>query len=307
MRLFLFLFLSPIMWTDIFAQSENSNPVTANRLSKIQENFIVVHSSNQEKIYGDSKTYLVDTNTYLVSVPIVSDTNQIVIELTLLSYSMRINSIYGASSLASYFYTTKNKIKNTNYQIAFDNLDATVGNLIGKKVQVIYLKQKDSLSIQNADSIVSSLKNIPSGLLQNIKGYFSNDYFYGFFNTFLRTGIRQLDTLGRKWTQLQEKETLGMMPNYADKNYTISAIKKDSVVLNVKGISTYRNPSWTTQFESKSYGGGVFDGQIILRPNNIFPYCLNLNLEFKFPKSRYSEFDEIVKTKAKIVFMKKQK
>jgi hypothetical protein len=296
-----------LVCTNTFSQTKIDSSLSSSLLFNKQEEFTVLHTSNQEKIYGETKTSNLDTNRYIISLLQVADTNQVVFHMTLLSFSTRVNVAYGTTPLVNYYYSTRKKLKNDKYQIAFDNFDATVGNLVGKKIQVVYDKKKDSLIVQNADSIVNSIKDIPSGLLESVRSYFSNDYFSGFFNVFLRTGVKTNEVSGRKWTRLQEKETLGMMPNFADKSFTALAVKKDSILVSVSGVSTYRNPSWTTRYENKNYGSGVFDGLLTMKPSQYLPYNVSLNFQFKFPKSRYSEFDEVVKTKTKITFIKNQK
>lgn len=298
----IYLFLS-LIYTGAYSQTTINKFSTSQYLSDTEEEFIVQCTSNQEKNYGRTKTINLDTTIYTISLPKVVDTNQVIFNIYLVSFSTKVTVTFGTTSLVNYYYSTKNKIKNEKYQIAFDNFDATVGNLIGKKVLIIYDKKQDSLIVQNADSIVSTLKDIPSGLLESVKTYFSNDFFTGFFNVFIRTGVAKGETSGRKWTRLHEKESL-VMPNYSDKTYTISSLKKDSILVSVTGVSNYRNTTWTNRLESKTYGSGIFDGLLTIKKDKWIPYAVSLNYQFKIPKNRYSDYDEIIQAKTKITFAK---
>lgn len=256
--------------------------------------------------YGKTETSTLDTTVYRMSVTAGSEQGPYNIELSLQRYSCRVKVRSDAYQLVNYYYSTQKKMQNSKYQIAFDNLDASTGALRGLVVKTIFDPGKDTLYVLNADSIVQTLSGVPPGLRQNVMIKFSDDYFTGFFNAFLHNGFMTHHGPDQSWTQ--QKEMLSAPnPRNADRNYKTISVNGDSIQVAVTGTSTYRNPKWTYAFEGPQYCTGTEEGTIIYRTQGFIPWRMDMNYQFKTPKNRYSDYDELTTSQIRIRFIQELK
>lgn len=266
--------------------------------------YTLQQTSETHQLNGKTVTTNIDTTTYRLTVSDPTMKGPMTLQLSLLSYTCRVNVTSNGNQLVNYYYTTEKKKWDNRYQIAFDNLDGTRGTLRKKEVKIFFDPAKDTLYVLNADSIVNSLPGVPFGLLENVRSYFSNDYFTGFFNAFLRTDFQSHREVNAQWTR-EMKQVSELQPRYADRTYSTVLVNSDSTRVAVTGTSQYRDLTNAYTILGPKYCTGNESGTIVYRNNGWIPWRIDMHYQLVFPKNRNSDLEETWIADTRIQFINK--
>lgn len=229
-----------------------------------------------------------DTSKYVLSISELKD-SILIIKLKLKKYSVYTSNNFGTS----YYYSTDKVNKSMQYQMAFDNLDASIRQTIDNEALLHINLNNDSLYVTGPDIFIDSLQNLPSGIKQMLRSSYSNDYFEGLFNLSFGINGKRCSYYTKNFILKDQRFSL---PITSFCNITYTNI--DSVCSNrtfiLSGNLRYRNPSWEKyRFEKETYASGQINGKIVYKQGSYFPELLALKFNTKIPRMRDVNFDTI--------------
>ena len=265
-------------------------------------NYTLQQINETRQLYDKTVTTTTDTTLYRLTVPDTIVNGPMILRLSMLSFTSRVTSRLNGNQIFEMYYTSQKKIKNDRLQMAYDNLDATRGALRNKEVTIIFDPAQDTIYALNADSIVKALPGVPIGLLESVRTYFSNDYFTGFFHSFLFTNFQEHRESNAQWTQVKEVVS-ALQPRYADRSYTTRSVSKDSICVAVTGPSFYRDPPDQYNIHGPKYCSGTEDGMIVYRTSSLIPWRMDMHYVIIFQTNTYSSYVETWISDSRIRFI----
>lgn len=243
------------------------------------------------QLYDKSVTTILDTTIYRLNLTHADDNGSVLLRMSMISYTSRMLARLNGNLLQDFYYSAQKRIPGRGLEMAYDNMDATYGSLRNKEVRILFDPVSDTVTVQNADSIINTLPGVPIGLMESVRAHFSNDYFTGYFNEILRTHYEAHPVAKTQWMQKNEVVS-ALQPRYADRNYTNLAVNEDSIRIAFSGQSFYRDPSNKTMIHGTKYCTGTEDGLIVYRTNSIIPWRLDMHSVLIFQPNNYSTYVE---------------